>query len=224
MSGASRPILPVDFVAAMSSFYGKKLKNLQAQAKRQRQVSKPSVNSAASHESTMTTPMRKTHQAPAKKRRITLQPAARQDNEANQRLQLHYKPGIELTAINSHFPVDDDSADSENSFEDGDLSGDFSVLCDPNECDPSILPEDSPSFSNSLPEKILISMIQHQQAMLEQVLEGQKHLVERQDGFEDQLAELTSKVEQPLPSTPSSSSSEGKRKHVVTRTLSVSLC
>ena len=82
-------------------------------------------------------------------------------------------------------------------------------------------PEDPQSFSNSLLEKSLISMIQ--QAILEQVLEGLKRLVERQDGFEHQLTELASKVKQPLPSTPSSSSNEGKRKRLVTRTLSVSL-
>jgi hypothetical protein len=209
----------------MSGFYGKKSgKNLQAQGKRQRQGSKPAPAGAANYEST---PMRKTHQAPTKKRRVALhsiQPTVRQGDEAGHRFQLHYKPGMDLTTIDNPFPTvdNDSSSDSENSLGDGDL-GDFSPLFDRDERDQTTLPEDPQSFSNSLPEKSLISMIQHQQVMLEQVLEGQKRLVERQDGFEDQLAELASKVKQPLPSTPSSSSSEGKRKRVVTRTLSVSL-
>lgn len=191
-----------------------------------RQVSRAAATGAANYEST---PMRKAHQTPGKKRRVALhsiQPTARPDDEASQRFQLHYKPGMDLTTISNPFPtVDDDSSDSEKSFEDEEHGEDFSLLFDRNERDFTNLPEDPQSFSNSLPEKSLISMIQQQQAMLEQVLEGQKRLVERQDGFEHQhqLTELASKVKQPLPSTPSSSSSEGKRKRLVTCTLSVSL-
>lgn len=216
-------LLPVDFEATMSSFYGKK--SGKAQGKRPRQVSRAAATGAANYEST---PMRKAHQTPGKKRRVALhsiQPTARPDDEASQRFQLHYKPGMDLTTISNPFPtVDaDNSSDSEKSFEDEELSGDYSLVFDRDERDFTNLPEDPQSFSNSLPEKSLISMIQQQQAMLEQVLEGQKRLVERQDGFEHQLTELASKVKQPLPSTPSSSSSEGKRKRLVTRTLSVSL-
>ena len=132
---------------------------------------------------------------------------------------------MNLTALSSPTSVDnDDSVDSDDSFEDGDVKlgpRDWDMdLFDPDKQDPAILSEKT--SSNSHPEKNLISMIQHQQAMLQQALEGQKHLVERQDSFEQQLAELASKVEQPLSSTPSSSSSEGKRKRVVTRILSVS--
>ena len=92
---------------------------------------------------------------------------------------------------------------------------------------------DEPGFQQrtpSLPKQIsslstkknLMSMLQQQQALLQQVIDGQKRLEERQDSFEDQLTTLVSKVEQPAPTTPSSSCSEGKRKRVVTRTLSVS--
>ena len=66
----------------------------------------------------------------------------------------------------------------------------------------------------------IIWMFQKQQAMLQGVLEGQKALEERQDTVESHLAELQSKMEESATSTPSSS--DGKRKRVVTRTLSVS--
>ena len=66
----------------------------------------------------------------------------------------------------------------------------------------------------------IILMLQKQQAMLQEVLEGQKALEERQDTVESHLAELQSKMEESATSTPSSS--DGKRKRVVTRALSVS--
>ena len=78
-------------------------------------------------------------------------------------------------------------------------------------------------YTPSVSQENLIAMLQQQQPMLQQVLEGQKLFERRQDYFDDQLADLASKVERPIPTTPSSSSSEGKRKRVVTRTLSVSL-
>ena len=81
------------------------------------------------------------------------------------------------------------------------------------------LPKQISSFST---EKNLMCMLQQQQALLQRVIDGQKRLEERQDSFEDQLTSLASKVEQPAPTTPFSSSSEGKRKRAVTRTLSVS--
>ena len=66
-------------------------------------------------------------------------------------------------------------------------------------------------------------MLQKQQAMLQEVLNGQKIFEERQNTVESHLAELQSKVEESAVCTPSSSSSEGKRKRIVTRALSVSL-
>ena len=60
-------------------------------------------------------------------------------------------------------------------------------------------------------------MLQKQQAMLQEVLNGQKVL---QNTVESHLAELQSKVEE---SATCSSSSEGKRKRIVTQALSVSL-
>lgn len=69
----------------------------------------------------------------------------------------------------------------------------------------------------------IIFMLQKQQAMLQGVLDSQKALKEWQDTVESHLAELQSKVEESPTSTRSSSSGDGKRKRVVTRTLSVSL-
>ena len=70
----------------------------------------------------------------------------------------------------------------------------------------------------------IILMLQKQQAMLQEVLSGQKALEDRQNNtIESHLAELQSKVEKSAVSTPTSSSSEGKRKRIVTRTLSVSI-
>ena len=140
----------------MSSFYGKI--SGKAQGKRPSQVFRAAATGAANYEST---PMRKAHQTPRKKRHVALhsiQPTARPDDEASQRFQLHYKPGMDLTTISNPFPtVDDNSSDSEKSFEDEELSGDYSPLFDR---DFTNLPEDPQSFSNSLPEKSLISMIQ----------------------------------------------------------------
>ena len=67
------------------------------------------------------------------------------------------------------------------------------------------------------------NMLQKQQAMLQEVLSGQKALEDRQNTVESHLAKLQSKVEKSAVSTPTSSSSEGKRKRIVTRTLSVSI-
>lgn len=122
----------------------------------------------------------------------SIQPTARPDDEASQRFQLHYKPGMDLTTISSPFPtVDDDSSDSEISFEDEEHSEDYSLI---------VMSVTSPIIiCLRIHNLSLISTIQ--EAMLELVLEGQKRLVERQDGFEHQLTEPASKVKQPLPST-----------------------
>ena len=75
--------------------------------------------------------------------------------------------------------------------------------------------------SSSVSQKSWILMFQKQQTILQQLLEGQTRLEQRQDSFGDQLAHMTSKVEHSMPTT-SSSSNEGKRKRMVTRSLSVS--
>ena len=75
--------------------------------------------------------------------------------------------------------------------------------------------------SSSVSQKSWILMFQKQQTILQQLLEGQTRLEQRQDRFGDQLAHMTSKVELSMPTT-SSSSNEGKRKRMVTRSLSVS--
>jgi len=152
---------------------------------------------------------------------------------------------MHLSDISSRIPLDDSGTESDKSESRG---GDFTIEPDvhPTLDDPvqqytsslssspfSSVSQDphfqqqmsSSSLSpfSSVSQENLIAMLQQQQAMLQQVLEGQKLFERRQDYFDDQLADLASKVERPIPTTPSSSSSEGKRKRVVTRTLSVSL-
>ncbi len=68
----------------------------------------------------------------------------------------------------------------------------------------------------------VIPMLQQQQLILQRVLEGQKTLEERQNKIEDKLADLQSQMDKPSAVSPSSSS-DGKRKRLVTRALSVSL-
>ena len=68
----------------------------------------------------------------------------------------------------------------------------------------------------------VISMLQQQQSVLQQVLDSQKKLQDRQNTIEEQLHELQKKVSDTA--TPcTSSNDEKKRKRVVTRTLSVSI-
>ena len=60
--------------------------------------------------------------------------------------------------------------------------------------------------------------------MLKQVIEGQKAFELRQNQLEEKLTTLQSQIDKLSSSTtPSSSSSDGKRKRVVTYTLSVGL-
>ena len=69
----------------------------------------------------------------------------------------------------------------------------------------------------------MIPMLQQQQLILQRVLESQKTLEERQNSIEEKLANLQSQVNV-LPPTvsPTASTSDGKRKRLVTRALSVS--
>ncbi len=71
----------------------------------------------------------------------------------------------------------------------------------------------------------IISFLQQQQQALQKVIDGQRAIEERQTSLEEKLTYLENKLSTPQPSPTSSaaSSSEGKRKRVVTRTLSVSL-
>ena len=57
--------------------------------------------------------------------------------------------------------------------------------------------------------------------MLEQVLKGQESLELRQNEVEEKLSNFEVKVDRPTVCSPSSSS-DGKRKRMVTRALSVS--
>ena len=67
----------------------------------------------------------------------------------------------------------------------------------------------------------IVSMLQQQQAVLQKVLKGQEAMSLRQDAIEGKISSLEVKVEKYNTTSPSSSS-DGKRKRVVTRTLSVS--
>ena len=71
-------------------------------------------------------------------------------------------------------------------------------------------------------QRDITSMLQQQQAVLQQLLDGQRDVEKCQSQLEERLACLQSKVEQP-PTPTSSASSDGRRKRIVTHTLSVSL-
>ena len=65
---------------------------------------------------------------------------------------------------------------------------------------------------------------QQQQVLLQQVFEGQEACELRQNQLEEKFTTLQSQIDKPSSSTtPSSSSTNGKRKLVVTCTLSVGL-
>lgn len=83
---------------------------------------------------------------------------------------------------------------------------------------------DSCSNRNNAPpdhQNEVIPMLQQQQLILQRVLESQKVLEDRQNIIEDKLAGLKAQLDKPPVS--SSSSSDGKRKWLVSRALSVSL-
>ena len=72
-------------------------------------------------------------------------------------------------------------------------------------------------------EMNIISMLQQQQLLIQQVLGNQKAMDERQNNFDEKLTALKKEVENPAVSPISpTSSSDGKRKRLVTRSLSVS--
>ena len=82
----------------------------------------------------------------------------------------------------------------------------------------------APSAHPPPPVSELMVMLQNQQALLNEVLIGQKAMKERQDKMDTSLVSLRQEVstnKREFPSS-SSSSSDGKRKCIVTRSLSVS--
>ena len=172
--------------------------------------------------------MRKTLTRSIPKKKVGLPP--RQENDASEELEGHYEPGMRLTTIRPN-PVIRGSDSDNSSMGDGDLGVDYAFNSQQERVQISNF--ESPHFqqrttspfstpSSSVSQKSWILMFQKQQTILQQLLEGQTRLEQRQDSFEDQLAHMTSKVEHSMPTTPSSSSNEGKRKRMVTRSLSVS--
>lgn len=164
------------------------------------------------------------------KKKVALQPWQQVDVSAG--LDAHYQPGMRLTNINHPVPVNLDYSSSD-SCDSAQLEDDFTeglYTYGTSERDLTSNLEEPFSQQKTLPSKIsaistntsFVSMLQQQQALLQQLLDGQKCLEEKQDCFEDQLTQLASKVEQTPPTIPSSSGNKGKKKDVVTRTLSVS--
>lgn len=71
----------------------------------------------------------------------------------------------------------------------------------------------------------VIAMLQQQQAVLQEVLKGQEVLKTQQAEMEEKISTLEAEVNKPADLSMSpSSSSDGKRKRVVTKALSVSQC
>ena len=88
---------------------------------------------------------------------------------------------------------------------------------------PSISLRSQASMSDEQSRNIL-TMLQQQQTLLQQVVTSQSRLENRQSTMEVKLADLKEKIDTPVVVSPTSSqSSDGKRKRIVTRALSVSL-
>ena len=136
---------------------------------------------------------------------------------------------MHLTTIKPN-PVICGSDSDNSSMGDGDLGVDYSFNSQRERVQISNF--ESPHFqqrktspfstpSSSVSQKSWILMFQKQETILQQLLEGQTCLEQRQDSFENQLAHFTYKVEHSMPTTPFCSSNEGKRKRMVTLGLSV---
>ena len=122
----------------------------------------------------------------------------------------------------------DCNTSNDTGFESGIISTPVNNTCMPCESSrsdsgtSSMIVDNGNSVSSAENSDITL-VLQQQQAILQQLLDGQKEVEKRQSQLEERLTCLQSKVEQPPSiSTPSSSSSDGRRKRVVTRTLSVS--
>ena len=80
------------------------------------------------------------------------------------------------------------------------------------------------SIHSLLGNSDIVTILQQQQVILQQVIEGQKAFEIRQNQLQEKLTTLQSQIDKLSSSTtPSSSSNDGKRKRVVTCTLSVGL-
>ena len=211
-------------------FYGRKKPNLKGSSRSSRNPSKTVCTSGNRFQ-------RSTEAITPRRKKVALQP--RNDSST-----LHYQPGMSLDDIAAQATMRSGSSSESEDYSDNG----FDPLSDPlgGALDESLgdhfeqqmtssfsSPHSSISLGHtSTPNSSIrsghdghqniILMLQKQQAMLQEVLDGQKALEERQDTVESHLAELQSKVEESATSTPSSSSGDGKQKRTVTRTLSVS--
>ena len=142
-----------------------------------------------------------------------------------------YGPGVHLEDVQRVDTVQDHSASDTSDFEFGisrprsenieqshSASRDREVSPEIPICEPARVYGYAAGSQNEV-----IPMLQQQQLILQRVLESQKTLEERQNSIEEKLANLQSQVNV-LPPTvsPTASTSDGKRKRLVTRALSVS--
>ena len=210
------------------SFYGKKKPNLKGSSRFSRNQSKNVCSSSNRFK-------RSAEAITPRRKKVALQP--RNDSSA-----FHYQPGMSLGELSAQATMRSGSSSESDELSD---NGDFDPLSDPlgealdnslgapDHFEQQMMSFSSPLGHTSTPnnsirsgheeaaghQNNIILMLQKQQAMLQEVLDSQKALKERQDTVESHLAELQSKVEESPVSTPSSSSGDGKRKRVVTRTL-----
>ena len=182
-------------------------------------------------------------EALAKKRASTLNVTpARSQTSMPRRTSNFYGPGVFLEEVNR--TEDENNSESEDGGPDFDFDfGDSrqkdgsSLPHDHERCHSPEIPlhnpvsdfevrrVDSYSGQNSHTtghQNEVMPMLQQQQMILQKVLESQKALEERQNKIEDKLANLQTLMDKPSVSSPTSSS-DGKRKRLVTRALSVSV-
>ena len=138
-----------------------------------------------------------------------------------------YRPGMYLEDIAGSI----DRSDCSSEEDVGNSSHDFDFGLDTSFDDPHHDPV--PATPSSTPQSMVnqaegnnyvVAMLQQQQFMLKNVLDGQKLLEKKQDTMETKLQELESKVNKPNVVTPTTPGSNKKRKKVVTRTLLVRDC
>ena len=151
-----------------------------------------------------------------------------------------YQPGMYLRDMEA-LAVDSDCSSGGggdglevNDFDFGDMSGSPAELSTafntprtstPRTSTPRTgTPRSNVSYDVQMPhqgDNQVVALLQQQQFMIKNVLDGQKQLQKKQENLEVRLQELETKVNKPADLTPPSSGSDQKRKRIVTRTLSV---
>ena len=189
------------------------------------------INSQIQPQSFFRSSSNATVSTPARQRviRSTSSQATTSTSRSRTNLLNSYSPGMILDDIPSPSAV---VCDVDFSFEDDDDAHDeTSIDYETHKTTPPsvvsaftrVTPSDTTLAENSH-VGTLVEMLQQQQAVLQKLMDGQKALEEQQTTLKQSFTALQDKVNDfSSKDSPSSSGSEGKRKRIVTRSLSVRL-